>query len=109
MIQGVLAAIDLPSKSRYEVVNLGGGETHTLNEFIQCVEKHVGKKAIIKAMPNQLGDVPLTSADQAFSNKFVGFEPKCTLDKGIEETVKWYRQNKQVYILRYISYIFNGY
>ena len=96
IIQGVLAAIDLPSERRYEVVNLGGGCTHTLNEFIKCVEKHVGKKAIIQQMPNQMGDVPLTSANQDFSNKFLGFEPKWSLDKGIEETVKWYRLNKQV-------------
>ena len=96
IIQGVLAAIDLLPKCRYEVVNLGGGCTHALNEFIACVEKHVGKKAIIKQMPDQMGDVPLTSADQDFSYKFLGFEPKWTLDKGIEETVKWYRQNKQV-------------
>ena len=109
IMQGVLASIDLPPKSRYEVVNLGGGETHTLNEFIQCVEKHVGKKAIIKAMPNQPGDVTLTCADQDFSNKLLGFEPKWTLDKGIEETVKWYRQNKQVYVVRYILYPCNGY
>ena len=100
IIQGVLAAIDLPSKSRYEVVNLGGGSTHTLDEFIECVEKHVGKRAIIKTMPNQMGDVPLTSANQDFSNKFLGFAPKWTLDKGIEETVKWYRQNKKVYFQR---------
>ena len=95
MIQGVLAAIDLPSKSRYEVVNLGGGGTHTLDEFIKCVEKHVGKKAIIKKMPNQMGDVPLTSAYQGFSKKILGFEPKWNLDKGIEETVKWYCQKKR--------------
>ena len=100
IIQGVLAAIDQPSKSRYEVVNLGRGSTHTLDEFIECVEKHVGKRAIIKTMPNQMGDVPLTSANQDFSNKFLGFAPKWTLDKGIEETVKWYRQNKKVYFQR---------
>ena len=106
IIQGVLASIDLPSISRYKVFNLGGGTTHTLNEFVECVEKHVGKKAIIKELPNQMGDVPLTSANQDFSNKFLGFEPKWTLDKGIEETVKWYYQNKKVNSLRIFLMIF---
>ena len=57
--------------------------------------KNVGKKAIIKTMPNQMGDVPLTSAYQGFSKKILGFEPKWNLDKGIEETVKWYCQKKR--------------
>ena len=96
----------MPSKSRYEVVNLGGGANHTLNEFIECVEKHVGKKAIIKGLPNQMGDVPLTSANQDFSNKFLGFKPKWTLDEGIEETVRWYLQNKKVNLLRILLMIF---
>ena len=45
-------------------MNLGGGATHTLNELIATVEKHVGRKAVLNQMPDQKGDVPLTSADQ---------------------------------------------
>ena len=82
---------------------VGGGGTYTLNQFIECIENHVGKKAIIKKMPNQMGDVQLTSANLDFSNKFLGFEPKWTLDKGIEETVKWYCQYKKVCLQNYFS------
>ena len=53
--------------ARFITVNLGGGSTHTLNELIASIEKHVGAPAVLNQMPDQPGDVPLTSAHQARS------------------------------------------
>merc|ERR1712050_694091 len=93
IVDGVLASID--TAHPWLVVNLGGGSTHTLNELIECVEKHVGKKAIINQLPDQMGDVLLTSADQAVASKSLGFSPKISLDEGIKRTVEWYLSWKE--------------
>ncbi|CEM32565.1 unnamed protein product [Vitrella brassicaformis CCMP3155] len=88
IVDGVIAAIDNPRP--YEIVNLGGGATHTLNELISTIEKHCGKKALINQMPDQPGDVPLTSADQKRAQAILNFHPKVSLDDGIRQTVHWY-------------------
>merc|ERR1711953_717869 len=88
IVAGVIAAIDRVHP--WLVVNLGGGSTNTLNELIATVEKYVGKQAIINQLPNQPGDVPLTSADQTVAKREIGFEPKNDLDTGIKKTVEWY-------------------
>lgn len=55
IVDGVIRAIDRQHK--YEVFNLGKGSGTSLKEFIDLVQKHTGKKATIKVMPDQPGDV----------------------------------------------------
>mmetsp|Transcript_45754 Transcript_45754/g.118371 ORF Transcript_45754/g.118371 Transcript_45754/m.118371 type:complete len:327 (+) Transcript_45754:68-1048(+) len=88
IVKGVVASID--TVSPWLVVNLGGGATHTLNDLIATIEKHVGKKAVINQMPNQPGDVQITSADQAIAKEKLGFAPEVAFDEGIRRTVEWY-------------------
>merc|ERR1711964_90299 len=91
IVAGVLAAIDRSEANGYCIANLGGGSTHTLNELIATIEKHLGKSAIINQMSDQPGDVALTSADQKEAQRLLGFQPQITLDEGIRRTVEWYR------------------
>ncbi|CAD7942536.1 unnamed protein product [Amoebophrya sp. A25] len=93
IVNGVVLAIDkVPTANKgYRLMNLGGGTTHTLNEFIATIEKHVGKEAIINQMPDQPGDVPITSACQKHAFAEVGFKPDISLDEGIRRTVAWYK------------------
>lgn len=91
IVAGVIAAIDRSGENGYCIANLGGGATHTLNDLIATIEKHMGKKAVINQMPDQPGDVALTSADQQEAQRLLGFKPQITLDEGIRRTVEWYR------------------
>lgn len=92
IVAGIISAIDTyPTNNKVRLVNLGGGATHTLNNLIATIEKHVGKKAVINAMPEQPGDVKITSACQKLASKEIGFKPEISLDEGIRRTVEWYR------------------
>jgi len=98
IVDGVIASLDRVHP--YLIVNLGGGATHTLNDLIATIEKHVGKTAILNHLPMQPGDVQMTSADQTIAKRELGFEPKVSLDEGIRRTVEWYnnwnlRNNKR--------------
>lgn len=88
IVDGILRAIDRPYP--YEVFNLGKGSGTSLKEFIRIVEKHVGKKAIIKLMPDQPGDVPYTCADVSKAYELLGYRAKVSFDEGIRKTVDWY-------------------
>eukprot|EP00956_Cyclotella_meneghiniana_P021337 scaffold38773_cov43-Cyclotella_meneghiniana.AAC.1 len=88
IVDGVLRAIDRPYP--YEVFNLGKGSGTCLKEFISIVEKSVGKKAIIKLMPDQPGDVPYTCADVSKAYELLGYKAAVPFDEGIRKTVDWY-------------------
>jgi len=94
IVDGVVRSIDRPHK--YEVFNLGKGDGTSLREFIQLVQKYVGKKALIKVMPDQPGDVPYTCADVTKAKELLGYKSKVTFEEGIKRTAEWY---KSAYIM----------
>jgi len=88
IVDGVVRSID--RRYNYQIFNLGKGSGTSLKTFIQLVQKHVGKKAIIKVLPDQPGDVPYTCADVAKAKYLLGYESKITFEEGIKRTVDWY-------------------
>lgn len=88
IVDGVVRAIDRPHP--YEVFNLGKGSGTSLSDFISLVEKYTQKKAIVKVMPDQPGDVPYTCADVSKAYKLLGYKSKVTFEEGIRRTVEWY-------------------
>ena len=58
--------------------------------MIECLEKELGKKAIIEYMPMQPGDVYQTYADISESVNDLNYDPKIDLKYGIHEFAKWY-------------------
>ena len=61
-------------------------------EFIQTLEKHLGKEAKKEFLPLQAGDVPRTYADVDDLIRDVGFKPDTSIDVGIGKFVVWYRE-----------------
>ena len=88
IVDGVVRAIDRPYK--YEMFNLGKGSGTSLKDFLDIVQKHVGKKAIIKILPDQPGDVPYTCADVSKAYDLLGYRATVPFDEGIRRTVDWY-------------------
>jgi len=91
IVDGIVRAIDRPYK--YEVFNLGKGSGTSLKDFIDLVQKYVGKDAIIRVMPDQAGDVPYTCADVNKAHKLLGYKAKVPFEEGIRRTVKWYKED----------------
>lgn len=89
IVDGVVRAIDRPYS--YQVFNIGKGSGTSLKQFISLVEKHVGKKAIIKVMPDQPGDVPYTCADVSKAYDLLGYRATVPFEEGIRRTAEWYK------------------
>jgi UDP-glucuronate 4-epimerase len=90
IVDGVVRSID--RRHKYEVFNLGKGEGTSLKEFINLVQKHVGKKANIRILPDQPGDVPYTCADVTKAQRYLGYKSKIPFEEGIRRTAEWYKQ-----------------
>lgn len=89
IVEGTAAAIDrsLP----HAVFNLGNHRPEQLMNLISILEKELGKKAQIKLLPMQPGDVVSTYADISEATVQLGFSPKVTLEEGIGKFVRWYK------------------
>ena len=61
-------------------------------DYIQIIEKTCCKKANLKLLPMQPGDVFETCADIEISKEELGFVPKTDLDEGIRRFVEWFQQ-----------------
>ena len=79
------------SYAPYRVYNIGNSAPVRLMDFVEAIEKSVGKKSLKNMMPIQPGDVPSTCADVSALEKAVGFKPRTSVDEGINRFVGWYR------------------
>ena len=74
----------------WRVYNIGNNRPVELAEYIDVLEKCLGKKAKKNLLPLQPGDVPDTFADVEDLIKDTGYKPTTTIDEGIQKFVQWY-------------------
>ena len=79
------------SKAPYRIYNIGNNNKVPLLDYIEILEKELGKKAIRKELPLQPGDVPDTWADCSELAEDFDYKPATSVDVGIERFVSWYR------------------
>jgi UDP-glucuronate 4-epimerase len=89
IVDGIIASLKLSLP--HEIFNLGNNNPENLKDFIGHIETATGKKAKLKYLPMQQGDMLKTYADIEHAKKTLGFEPKTPLKQGIEKFVNWYR------------------
>ena len=78
------------SSAPFRIFNIGNDKTVDLMDFIEEIEKQLGKKAKKKFMPLQKGDVKTTIADISKIKKFIEYQPKTDYKEGIKEFINWY-------------------
>ncbi len=79
------------SSAPYRIYNIGNNSPVQLLDFINTLEKAIGKKATKNFMDMQDGDVVSTYADVSDLINDFGYKPDTSLEVGIERFVKWYR------------------
>lgn len=97
IVEGTLRVIDKAPEGRtpYRIYNIGCGHPTRLMDFIHTIEACLGKKAVMKMLPMQPGDVYRTYADTTRLETEMGYKPKVQLEEGIRAFVEWYRKWKQ--------------
>ncbi len=87
-VQGILNAIYY-TRTPYEVFNLGNHHTVSLSEMISTLEEVFEKKARIKYLPEQMGDVPITFADISKAQQLLNYMPKTNFREGVINFKNW--------------------
>ncbi|MEO0409064.1 MAG: NAD-dependent epimerase/dehydratase family protein, partial [Cyanobacteria bacterium P01_A01_bin.135] len=81
-----------PTPARYQIHNIGSSQPATLLSFIETLENCLGKVARKNMLPLQPGDVLETYADIEALRQAVGFEPKTSIQQGLQQFVDWYQR-----------------
>ena len=80
------------STAPWRIYNIGNNNTVELGTFISTLEDALGKKAIRNLMPMQPGDVEATWADVSDLIADTGFRPQTSVEYGVGQFVKWYKE-----------------
>jgi UDP-glucuronate 4-epimerase len=107
IVEGVIRVIDNPPKGNeqwkgespdpstspapYKVYNIGNNNPIKLMDFIEAIEKALGKTAEKNMMPIQPGDVEATYANVEDLVANLDYKPDTGITSGINNFVSWYR------------------
>ena len=76
----------------YRIYNIGNNKPIQLMEYIHAIERSLGKQAKYNMMPMQLGDVPSACADISKLQSELEYRPQISVEVGVANFVKWYRE-----------------
>ena len=73
----------------FEIYNIGNSEPVELMTYVSLIEEFLGKKAKIKFLPIQQGDVEDTISDITKISK-LGYQPVINVREGVKNFLDWY-------------------
>lgn len=74
----------------YEIINLGGHESITMNELIAMVEETLEKPGEVMRGPFHRADIHNSLADVTKARRLLGWNPQVSLREGVRNLVDWY-------------------
>jgi len=106
IVEGVVRVIDNPpspnptwdhqdpsrSFAPYKIYNIGNNAPVKLMDFIEAIERKLGKPIQKNLLPLQPGDVPATYADVSDLVEDLNYQPAMPIQEGIDRFVEWYAQ-----------------
>lgn len=81
------------SSAPYQIFNIGNSSPVKLMDYINAIEKALGRKAKINMIEKQPGDVLETHAETKSLEKYIRFKPNTPIEFGVNRFVDWYREN----------------
>lgn len=86
VIDAVLAAVRVPGTPRL-VLNIGSGETRSVNEVVEAIEKAAGAVFPREFVPARSTDVDIACLDIAQSKAILGWGPRTDFEEGVVRAV----------------------
>jgi nucleoside-diphosphate-sugar epimerase len=74
----------------YEVINLGGHETISINTLIRMLEGLIGRQARVEHLPFNPADMLANHADVRKAGELLGWKAQFSLQSGVQRLVDWY-------------------
>jgi dTDP-glucose 4,6-dehydratase len=93
LVDGLYLAM-VSDNTKGEVLNLGNSEERTVLEIARIIKDKVGSKSKIVNEPLPEDDPKKRKPDLSKVKKLLKWEPKISIDRGIEETIQYFRHYK---------------
>lgn len=93
IVAGILAAMQ--RNPPFEIFNLGESQTTSLLEVVESLEEALGKKARLRHLPAQPGDMEITYADISHARQQLGYRPQTPFRDGIRLFAEWFKSLRQ--------------
>jgi UDP-glucuronate 4-epimerase len=100
-IDDITSAIEKLSKelaSRSEgysdIVNIGGGKPHSLNDLIEVISKQLDSNPNLTESESNPNDTSYTSADVSRLMEFTKSVPTVDLENGVKSTISWAKEKE---------------
>jgi len=91
ILDGIEVVLDNTDIESGEIFNIGRGEQVALMDFINEIEKNTGKEAIKNLAPKHPADT-LETWSNTSKLQALGYEPKVSIDEGVERFYEWYKE-----------------
>jgi UDP-glucuronate 4-epimerase len=93
IVEGVVRTLALPPAHAppAAIYNIGNSRAVPLTEFIDTLSRVLGRKAIVRKLPMQPGDMRTTYASIDSLRALTGFTPRTPLAEGLARFAAWYR------------------
>jgi len=75
-----------------EVLNIGNQKERTIKEVIALIKQKTKSDSQIEYHPLPRNDPMRRAADISKAKRLIDWEPKITLEEGIERTISWYKE-----------------
>jgi UDP-glucuronate 4-epimerase len=92
IVDGTIKAMTYADSCKYDIINLGESSCISLKQLVEMLEKELGRKAEIRKLPMQPGDVLRTWADISRAGEKLGYQPKISKQEGIRKFVQWIKE-----------------
>lgn len=79
----------------YEIVNLGGHESISMNALIAMLEELTGLPAQVERLPAHPADMMANWADVSKAGRLLGWKPEVGLRDGVGRLVAWYDRERE--------------
>jgi UDP-glucuronate 4-epimerase len=112
IVEGVIKTLDNPATSSHDwnssnpdpatskapwcIYNIGNNKPVQLMDYIDALEKNLGKKAKINFLPLQPGDVLDTYANVDNLKKKFNYKPTISIIDGVSKFIEWYKSYYQI-------------
>lgn len=99
LFDGYLAAIEHIQKVTGEVFNLGGGKQYTIGQVVDAVKQLTGSAVnpIYGSMEKAQTEPATWQADISKAKQLLGWQPKHTLESGLQKNIEWLKSNLSLY------------
>lgn len=94
VVNSITKIVSKPSAGKipFSVYNIATSSPKKLKVFLKSIENMIGKKAKIKYLNMQQGDIYKTHGDNKKIAKKINFKPKIKLADGIKKFIQWYKE-----------------